>query len=207
MQTFNHKIGEQFTLVLESPDAVTYRILRATDGRYFNKANRSFEVIASEAERASFCDIPLANHPSGAALKSANINFLPRIQLDLIFEYRNATGETLLFERHTFGGFTELSKPGLCVIFGTLYDPSGNPLVGTKIDAALNKSGYYIDKHPIISPAITTVTDERGYFELPLIQGINVTISIPATGFTTRGYVPKQSNLELSGYCLVREGM
>jgi hypothetical protein len=204
MLTYNHKIGEQFTLVSDIPSARTYRIFRASDGRYFNKINRSFEVIEAPS-RASFCDMSLSAHPSGSSLLYSHINFLPRIQLDLVFEFHDINGIIVGFERHTFGGYTELSRPGLCVLFGTLYDPSGNPLVGTRVDAALNKSGYFIDKHPIISPATSSLTDSRGYFELPLIHGINVTVSIPATGFTTRGYVPKTGTLELTGYCLVKE--
>lgn len=203
MLTFNHRIGEQFTLITPSVSAESVRIFRATDGRYFNKLNNSFEVITSEEQREALSTLSLTNHPSGTPLKSLAVTFLPRVQLDLVMEYRDSQGNTLYYERHVFGGYAELSRPNLCVIFGTLYDPSGNPIVGARVDASLNKSGYYIDKHPIIGPAVSVVTDERGYFELALMQGINVTISIASTGFNTRGYVPKKPAVELSGYCLL----
>lgn len=206
MITYSHKIGEQFTFITEAKDAANYVIYRASDGKYFNTLTRSFDSpdLVSPESISNYLN-PLKNHPATSNLKTSKVTFLPRQPLDLIFEVRTLTGESLSFERHLLGGYSEPNKPGICVIFGTLYNPSGAPIVGARVDANLNRSGYYIDKHPVISPASSAITDERGYFELPLIQGINVTISIPSTGFTTGGFVPKQQSLELSGYCLLRE--
>jgi len=203
MEITNHKIGEHFTLITENPLVRSYRVFRSYDGKYFNRDRKLFETW--EAENADSYIFPFFPHPV-PGLQLSRVNYIPKTQQDLIFEYIDSSSSVVKRERHVFGGLYDESRPGLCIIYGTLYNPSGLPIPNTILEASLNKNGYFLDKVPIMGPVATAVTDERGYFELPLVQGINVTINIPAVSFTTSGYVPKTSTAVLSGYCLLREG-
>lgn len=200
-----HKIGEQFVLLSDLPAPSLYRVYRAIDGKYFNSFTSSFEFMP--VPNSVNYDFPLYPHPTIPYLSLSRINYLPRIPLDLVFEFLSASNKAvpLSLERHTFGGFFDEKKPHLCILYGTIFDPSGNPLKNTAVETYLNRSGYFVDKFPIIGKTASALTDDRGYFQLPIMQGLNVTVTIPATGFTTTGYVPKYSSLELTGYCLVRE--
>lgn len=200
-----HKIGEQFVLLSDLPAPSLFRVYRSVDGKYLNNFTSGFELMG--AVNSANYDFPLYPHPSISYLSLSRINFLPRIPLDLVFEFFAAGDKTtpLRLERHTFGGFFDEKKPKLCILYGTIFDPSGNPVRNAAVETYLNRSGYFVDKFPIIGKTSSALTDERGYFELPLMQGLNVTVTIPAIGFTTTGYVPKYSSIELTGYCLVRE--
>ena len=203
MEIINHKIGESFTLITENPLITGYRVFRSFDGKYFNRERKLFEVWEDENKDSYF--FPFFPHQV-EGLQVSRVNYIPKNQQDLIFEMLDVDLTVVIRERHLFGGLYDESKPDLCVVYGTIYDPSGHPIKNSKVEAVLNKNGYFIDKMPILGPVAIAVTDDRGYFELPLIQGINVTISIPALSFTTSGYVPKASSVLLSGYCLLREG-
>jgi hypothetical protein len=203
MEIINHKIGESFTFITEDTRAKSYRVFRSYDGKFFNRERKLFEVW-EDVNKNTYI-FPLFPH-TVPGLQLSRVNYIPKTQQDLIFEILAEDNTVLYRERHLFGGLYDEAKPNLCIIYGTLYDPSGHPVINTKIEASLNKKGYFIDKIPVMGPVATALTDDRGYFELALIQGINVTINIPAIGFVTSGYVPKTSSSQLSTYCLLREG-
>lgn len=208
MEIINHKLGEKFTLLTElPPEATTYRVARVTDGRFYNKLKRQFETYIS-SDINNFLFNLHTHHIPGLA--SSEVEYLPEAQQDLIFEFlqKDIDGNyhVVSRERHVFGGFKDKDSPKLCIIFGYIYDPSGRPVVGARVDATLNRNGYFIDKTPLLAPTSYAITDDSGYFEMPLMQGINVTITIAALGFVTKGYVPLLSNVKLSAYCLSSEG-
>lgn len=206
MQTFNHKIGEKFTLLTNYPTTNVYKVMRVIDGKAFNRSTSKFEVF-NPLEPNSFY-FPLFQHQI-EGLTSSEVYYLPEFQMDLVFEFLqpDIDGNYTPFahERHLFGGFRDKDTPKLCVVYGTIYDPTGAAVKGARIDATLNRQGMFIDKTPMVSPTAYAVTDDAGYFELPLMQGINVSINIPAIGFCTNGYVPMYSSVKLSPYCLLRE--
>lgn len=203
IETIKHHIGENFTLILDIPEQFYLTIRSVADGKVFNFENKTFEPFnsvipytAPHIETSSpFATLPI--------LQSIKLDFLPRKSQDLLFEIRSVLNNNLLkIERHVYGGY---SDPALkkCTIFGTLIDPSGRPIIGAKVEVFLNKTGYFIDKVPLMGPSITSLSNETGYFELDLLQGMDVTISVPAIALTTRGYVPLTTSLELSPYCLL----
>lgn len=199
IDVITHRIGEKFTLVTDVPVTSKVRVLRSSDGRYLNKVDKLFETF----NPLNITKYEFELSPLNDALSKLFVDFIPRTQNDLIFEFRNDDGIHLQSERHTFGGFHDANVPNKCILFGNIMNPSGQPLSNAKVEALLNKSGYFIDKHPLLGPVAGTYTDENGYFELPLLRGISVTVNIPSTSFTTSGYVPNLPSIELSPYCLL----
>jgi uncharacterized secreted protein with C-terminal beta-propeller domain len=177
-------------------------VARVSDGKYFNKDTREFDRYTTD-NYTSFVFTLYNHHIPG--LTVSEVEYIPVGQQDLIFEYVDSIGTVLKRERHVFGGSRDKNAPKACVIFGTIYDTSGSPIRNATVKVSLNKAGYFIDKNPIVGPELSTVSDESGYFELAVIQGVNVTITIPAIGFVTSGYVPLISVVELSPYSLLRE--
>lgn len=202
MQIVNHKIGESFYLLVEDASVITYKVIRSSDGKYFNRERQLFEVRTPGDDTQYL--FPL--FPSEIqGVKVSRVNYIPKIQQDLVFEFSSDTG-VVYRERHLFGGMYDESNPNLCIVYGTLYDPSGRPMPNVRVEASLNRNGYFIDKVAIMGPVASAVTDDRGYFEMPLIQGINVTITVSSLAFSTTGYVPTSPSVKLSGYCLLKEG-
>lgn len=200
IDVLTHKIGEKFTLVTDVPIDSKVRVIRSVDGRHYNKVDKLFETF--NPLNTSKYDFDLTQLTD--SLSKLFVDFIPKTVNDLVFEFRDGSGEYLYSERHTFGGFYDASTPNKCIIYGTVLTPSGTPCNNVKVEALLNKSGYFIDKHPLLGPVAGTYTNEIGYFELPLIQGISVTINIPSSNFTTSGFVPNVPSLELSPYCLLK---
>jgi len=197
-----HKIGESYTAVRAAQGVEQeVSIRRISDGYWFNFISGNFEnyVTASDnSYRSVFETIP--DNPE---FVKVDINNLPDISFEAVFVYKDIDvdgqgTDVEEYERHVFGGRTLADEPNTCKIFGTLRDVSNKPLAGQKVEAYLNRAGYFTHKAGLIGYATTVLTDESGYFELPLIQGLNVTISAPIIGFTQRGFVPTISSVELS---------
>lgn len=123
--------------------------------------------------------------------------------------YDNATVSNIkvysnVYERHVFGGEESASDSSTCVIYGTLLDVSGNPLSGQKVEVYLNRAGYYTHKAGLVGYAATALTDESGYWEIPVIIGLDITINIPIIGFSQSGFVPALSTVELTPETLLK---
>lgn len=108
------------------------------------------------------------------------------------------------YEKHVFGGPENASQPQICTIYGTLLDVSGKPLTGQKVEVYLNRAGYFTHKAGLVGYAATAISDESGYWELPIIVGLDVTINVPIVGFSQSGFVPPISSVELSPETLLR---
>lgn len=202
LQTYSHNIGEKFVLLSDLPADSKYRIFRSFDGKYFNKLTKVFETI--EPTTPEVYEHPVFTHPGSPHLKMSRVNFLPKVPLDLVFEFLDNTGVSILMERHIFGGFFDESKPGVCVIFGRIIDISGRPVPNTKVEVSHNRDAYFTNTYANVGPRTYAATDEAGYFEIPLIKGIQVTINVASIGFATTGYVPDKDAVELSKNCLQR---
>lgn len=205
MITTHHKIKERIKVVKESEGEMTLRIRRTTDGYYFNVDTHQFE----EFNALSNYDFELIPFFGSESLSTVALLTLPTVAQDLIFEFTDTVVDdeeestTVSFERHIFGGVEFVDSPATCLVYGTLIDVTGSPLVGQKVEAYLNRAGYFVHKAGLIGYAATALTDESGYFSIPLIRGIDVTISVPVTGFSTRGYVPNATSVELTSHTLL----
>lgn len=107
-------------------------------------------------------------------------------------------------EKHVFGLPDNASAPQICTIFGTLLDVSGKPLTGQKVDVYLNRAGYFTHKAGLVGYAATALSDESGYWEIPVIIGLDVTINVPIIGFSQSGFVPPLSSVELTPETLLK---
>lgn len=201
MITTHHRMKERLKIIKEAEGDLTLRIQRVTDGYLFNPGTSTFEVLTGDLDDY---EISLDDYYEDG-LKTITLLTLPTVAQDLLFIFTDTVGgtPTTSFERHVFGGVDFTDSPSTCLVFGTLIDVSGNPLSGQKVEAYLNRAGYFSHKAGLIGYAATTLTDESGYFALPLIRGIDVTINVPVTGFSTRGYVPNSTSVELTSQALL----
>ena len=108
------------------------------------------------------------------------------------------------YERHVFGGDLRTADTPTCTVYGTLLDVSGRPLVGEKVEVYLNRAGYFTHKAGLVGYAATTLTDDSGYWEIPIIVGLDVTINVPIIGFSQSGFVPALSSVELTPETLLK---
>jgi hypothetical protein len=108
------------------------------------------------------------------------------------------------YEKRIFGGSVLSSQPQVCTIYGRLLDVSGKPMVGQKIEVYLNRAGYFTHKAGLVGYAATALSDETGYWEIPIIVGLDVTINVPIIGFSQSGFVPPASSVELTPETLLK---
>lgn len=202
MNIIQHSIGEKFTLLTTFPATHKFRVFRSFDGKYFNKASVKFEEY--NPSLISSYEYSLFDHPTSPSLRMSRVNFLPKIPMDVVLEFVAPIVGVVGMERHLFGGFFDEGRPGLCIVFGRIYDPSGRPIPNARVEVAVNRDAYFVSTYSNVGPSTFTVTNEAGYFELPLVKNIQVTINIPAIGFVTTGYVPNKEAVELASNCLDR---
>lgn len=217
--TFTHRINERLDLIKQSlAEVLRVRIRRLDNGYYFFPQSNSFVDGASldpvydlDTFWYEFSD----DFYGETSLRKLSLTVLPAQIQDLLFEYQSfdydgedineSTLETY-YERHVFGGAPNLYELNTCTVMGTLKDVSGKPIVGERVEAYLNRAGYFTHKAGLVGYAATSLTDETGYFELPLVVGLDVTINVPIIGFSTRGIVPNVSSVNLTSQALLSMG-
>lgn len=195
MHTLTHRIGERVRLIHEADSVpVMVRIRRMADGFYLNFTSSTFVDTfssACETEMSPLFDTDLVH---------LQLATFPRVSGEFLVEY---IGSATTYELHTFGSVQMIYEPARCLIFGTLRDVSGAPVSGQRVEAVLNRGGYFPHKSGLIGEASSTITDDSGYFELALVPGLDIVISIPSVGFSQRGIVPPVSSIELSSNALL----
>jgi len=200
IQEYFHKINERVVLIKEQVSALTLVIRRNSDGYYWNTSTSVFEAYnAINAGNGQYTYAFTALFDT--TLVTLTLATLPDTVQDLLFIYTD-NGVTT-WERHIWGGSEVINSPSRCIVYGTLLDVSGTPLANQPVKAELNRAGYFVSKSGIIGEAASTLTDETGYFELPLVTGLDVTINIPIIGFTVKGYVPSVASVELTSQALL----
>lgn len=110
----------------------------------------------------------------------------------------------LSYERHVFGGEVNATSVSTCTIYGTLLDVAGNPMQGQKVEVYLNRAGYFTHKAGLVGYAVSALTNESGYWQIPVIVGLDITISVPVIGFTQSGFVPSLASVELTSETLLK---
>jgi len=202
MVEIKHKIGESYSVIRKAQgESQELSIRRVTDGFWYNFLSQSFEDYITSSDSSYRKEFSVfEDNPEFVKI---DLNQLPNEMFDSVFVFRdiNVDGQGTNveeYERHVFGEREVNNKPNTCIIFGTLRDVSNNPMKGEKVEAYLNRAGYFTHKAGLIGYAATVLTDEAGYFEIPLVQGLDVTINVPIIGFTQRGFVPRINSVELT---------
>ena len=89
------------------------------------------------------------------------------------------------------------SAVDLCVVYGTLVDAGGNPLVGAIIEARTAipdvQGGYRL-----VNPKVTATTDSDGYFELELVRLASVNVICTPAGIRETLTVPDAASVDFS---------
>jgi len=70
-----------------------------------------------------------------------------------------------------------LSDPTLCLVYGTLVDIEGDPIVGKPVKAIYKRESSRNDRVGTITRQVET--DDNGFFTLPLLREADVVLSIP----------------------------
>jgi len=198
---YSHKLGERFRVVRETPSKLRVRKVGApnNDGNYLylNFGTSQLDAVPT----------PTAEHEKVlTALMDTNLleydfqNTFPRTAGEYLFEYEITSDSSLEYEIHTVG---DMASTPSCRIYGYLRDVSGAPMSGQVVEAMLNR-GYFPHKSGTANTRLSTITDESGYFELALMPGLDVTISIPAIGYVQRGVVPNTGSVEFNSDTLLR---
>jgi hypothetical protein len=196
--------------VTEVPEPGSYEISFSLSGGIGNSV--SAEVVVNGTDVSS----TLVSVPAPGTVKVFSFQLNNLLSEDEIKIKAWASGVTsppslsnvklyrLSYERHVFGEEDNSYGPPTTLIYGTLLDVSGRPIPGQKVEVYLNKSGYFTHKAGIVGYASSTLTNESGYWELPVMIGIDITISIPVVGFIQSGYVPPVASVELNSETLLR---
>lgn len=175
-----------------------------------------FSLASSSSDSVSNVIVVKNDVTVGSATATSVKNFrfnIPRVSssdsVSLLFWGNDGTISNIKINRvsgeyHVFGLQDNASQPQLCTIFGTILDVSGRPMSGQKVDIYLNKSGYFVHKAGLIGYAASAISDESGYWEIPVIIGLDVTVSIPVIGFSQSGFVPALTSVELTPETLLK---
>lgn len=85
----------------------------------------------------------------------------------------------------------------LCMIYGTLLDVAGDPLIGTEVDAYAT-TPQVVGGAQMGSRIAAATTDALGYFELELERGAEVRFSIEDAGLDETRTVPDAASQDLA---------
>lgn len=206
MEVFTHKIAVHPKILRES-DAVSMdvRIRKVRTGEYYDPSSKTLVEDDGSLDLDTLW-VPMLPFWDTLDIFEIDIDFLEEPVGDFVFEYRTYDGADYHedgYERHLFGTGMSEEKPAVSVLHGTVRNVAGEAMAGQRVDVYLNKSGYFVHKSGLVGTSVSALTDSTGYFELELIRGLEVTVSVPSIGFTVRGKVPDESQTLLTATCLL----
>lgn len=192
-----HSIGEKVLLVRESSsDPTTIRLMRMSDGLYFNFVAARFEDIPVGGSEDPFIQEMTPVFNSG--IVSTELSTLPAMSGRVLVEYY-VDGIEDGFQVMLFGSSGAVVEPDTCRVYGRVLDVSGKPVPGQRVDVLMSNGGYFPHKSGLVATSQYALTDSSGYFELKLVHGLDVVIAIPSIGFTQKGIVPPINSVEVTG--------
>lgn len=198
-----HHIGELIRIVREKDDTYdTYLRFRSVKtGHYLNFFNGVFEDVDGTGDVHNM----LLDDLLDTGLVSYQLSTMHPATGEFLAEFW--TGETIAdavvyhdavgYEIHRFGGTDSVYEPSKCRVYGYIRDVSGAPVVGQRVDVVLSNGGYFPHKSGLISTSAYALSNSSGYFELELVHGLDVVISIPSIGFTEKGIIPPVASVEV----------
>lgn len=186
-----HRVGELVRIirVRENPaDVITMRLRSVKSGRYLNFSTGEFEETVHTFTLNDLWD--------SDELSIAELSMMKPISGEFLAEFY-VNDDPDGYEIHRFGAAESVYDPSTCRVYGSLKDVTGAPLSGQRVDVVLSNGGYFPHKSSLISTSTYALTDSSGYFEIELVHGLDVVISIPAIGFTQRGIIPPVAQVEI----------
>lgn len=209
MNELRHPIGENVRLVLTVVTAgagVTgltpvAGIRRQSDGFWFNAA------IAAPTD--PFTSAHATN--AMAALDATNLpgmyffDFPQARDTKVISDYEvrmQSTAGTLAIDDLVLRmGPLAAAQLAECTIFGTLKDGAGNPIPNslvraTPIPVSVPAAGQGI----AMTPPVIVTTNEIGFFQMSLVQGINIRLEIQDIGYDNQVLVPSVTSTPFSTF-------
>lgn len=87
--------------------------------------------------------------------------------------------------------------PNLCVLFGTVANSDGSPLVGSKV-VMRNLVPFFNNDRIMSGQQESVLTDSNGFFSLAQVQGTKIRLEIQDAGVVVNLTVPAQSSQDLT---------
>jgi len=87
-----------------------------------------------------------------------------------------------------------LAHPDLCLVYGRLVDNMARPVIGAKVNVYYRKESMRYDN--VSSDAISTTTDDNGFFALSLIRSTEAALRIAALDYNVLIKVPDAATAE-----------
>jgi hypothetical protein len=83
-----------------------------------------------------------------------------------------------------------------CTIFGTIVDGGGRPIANSLVRATpIPVSTPGMGQGVAMTPPILATTNAAGYFEMTLVQGINIRLEIQDIGYDNQVLVPSSTSV------------
>ncbi len=175
------------------------RMVINVDGvdKWYNMGTSAWEISSGYTQSNLFSELT-------EAVLSSLLSIGAAVKLKLYFHSDDGTSTpeiTTLTMGYSFHpGYFD--SPKKCIEWGFLKDNQGNPKINENISAILNTQCVYKDKTLLIPQTITTQTDSSGYFELYLIENINMKSLhknvLPKWKITINGKTELKSILDLT---------
>jgi hypothetical protein len=89
------------------------------------------------------------------------------------------------------------ADPNVCVIYGTIRDVAGNPLPGTCV-GAYARTPQDVQGVQLGEQIAHVETDAAGYFELELLRGAEVIVTVESTGLSISRVVPALASQDIT---------
>jgi hypothetical protein len=89
------------------------------------------------------------------------------------------------------------SSPDLCMVYGTVVDAAGDPVPNAEVRAEAVVPATS-SANQLGRKRVTTTANASGYFELELVRGASVLLSIPEAGIASTKTVPNLASQNLA---------
>lgn len=93
-----------------------------------------------------------------------------------------------------------MTAAAVCLVSGDLLGVNGQALAGlaVRVRVAGQAPVFTVDSRLVANDAAETVTDELGHFELNVLQGLEVVITVDAIGYARHVTIPATSSVNIS---------
>ena len=170
-------------------DIASYELERSTDGILFT----ALVTITHDLSDPSVFNVPDQIFFFDDATGVANLHFYRLRAVD-------SAGNKSAFTAPKQVGPPD---PAICVVFGTIVNPDGTPNTDIEIKATVvsekdSKDGQIVGGLGVTGKQVEAFTDDNGFFEIPLIQGSMVNLSIPKIELEREVQIPAKEVIDFN---------